>query len=444
MRLRTRSALLSLLSLFALAALGLAACSDTGLTTGSATNTPGGSGTAAVTATPNCAPPSEAQQGYSPQEMRDAYGITSLIQQGYTGKGQTIAVIESFGDPTIQSDVAKFSQAFCLPAANVTVMAPLGTKPFDSSNSDMTGWAGETSLDVELVHALAPDAKILVMTSPVSETEGTIGLPQFLQLEQQVVNNKLANIISQSFGASEVTLADSAGQAEIAKWTSFYQQATTQAGITFLASSGDEGATDYANLDATQISSVATTSFPTDEPWVLSTGGTTLHSNGSSANESAWDGSGGGFSSFFTEPAFQQALSGGVQSQLNNRRGVPDVSADSDPYTGMAFYCATCGGWNVTGGTSAAAPTWAAMIAIGDQMAGHGLGYLNTALYQIAASSSGQADFRDVTSGNNSYNQGGVNVQGYDAVPGWDPVTGLGSPIAEKLLPDLIAALGSK
>lgn len=439
MRLRTRSALLSL---FALTALGFAACNDSGLTSGSATNTPGSSSAAAVTATPNCTTPSEAQQGYSPQEMRDAYGITSLIQKGYTGKGQTVAVIESFGDPTLQSDVAKFDQAFCLPAANITVMSPLGTKPFDPSNNDMTGWAGETSLDVELVHAIAPDAKIIVMTSPVSETEGTIGLPQFLQLEQQVVNNKLANIISQSFGASEVTLADSAGQAEIAKWTAFYQQATTQSGVTFTASSGDEGATDYANLTATRISPVATTSFPTDEPWVLSTGGTTLHTNGSSVNETAWDGSGGGFSSFFTTPDFQKGLPGGVQSQLNNHRGVPDVSADSDPYTGMAFYCAACGGWNVTGGTSAAAPTWAAMIAIADQMAGHGLGYLNTALYQIAASSAGQADFRDITAGNNSYNQGGVAVPGYDAVPGWDPVTGLGSPIANKLLPDLISTLG--
>src|SRR5579871_5777324 len=130
MRLRTRSAFLSL---FALTALGLAACGDTGLTSSSATNTPGSSGTAAVTATPNCATPSQAQQGYAPDDLRNAYGITPLIQQGYTGKGQTVAVIESFGDPTIQTDVAKFDQAFCLPAANITVMSPLGTKPFDPS-----------------------------------------------------------------------------------------------------------------------------------------------------------------------------------------------------------------------------------------------------------------------------------------------------------------------
>ncbi len=439
MRLRTRSAFLSLV---ALTALGVAACgSDTGLTSGTATAAPSGSSTTAVTPTPNCVAPSEAQQGYAPDDLRAAYGVTPLIQQGYTGKGQTVVVIESFGDPTIQQDVSTFDQAFCLPKANVTVMSPIGTTPFDNTNNDMVGWAGETSLDVELIHAIAPDANIVVMTSPVSETEGTIGLPEFRQIEQYAVDHKLGNVISQSFGASEVTLADSAGQAELAKWTTFFQQATTQNGITFTASSGDEGATDYANLDATQISTVATTSFPTDEPWVLSTGGTTLHANGSSARETAWNGSGGGFSKFFAEPAFQQSLPSSVQSQLSNQRGVPDVSADSDPYTGMSFFCSVCGGWNVTGGTSAAAPTWAAMIAIADQMAGHGLGYLNTALYQIAASSAGQADFRDITSGNNTYDQGGVSVPGYDAVPGWDPVTGLGSPIANKLLPDLIAAL---
>ena len=421
--------------LFTLLVLNLTSCV--------ATNTPGSSSTGAVTATPNCSTPSEAQQGYSPQEMRDAYGITSLIQKGYTGKGQTVVVIESFGDPTIQQDLATYDRTYCLPTANIQVVAPLGTVPFDPSNSDMAGWAGETALDVETIHALAPDAKIVVMTSPVSETEGTIGLPQFLQLEQYAVNHKLGNVISQSFGASEVTLSDSASQAELAQWTAFYQQATTQDGITFTASSGDEGSTDFADLNATVISSVATTSFPTDEPWVLSTGGTTLHIGGTSVRETAWSQSGGGFSSFFTEPDFQKGLSSNMQSQLNNRRGVPDVSSDANPNTGISVYCdiSSCGprqgGWQPVGGTSAAAPAWAAIIAIGDQMAGHGLGFLNTALYQIAASGNGKSDFRDITSGNNSYGQ----VQGYDAVPGWDPVTGLGSPVAEKLLPDLISTL---
>ena len=214
-------------------------------------------------------------------------------------------VIDSFGSPTLQQDVDTFDKAFCLPMANISVIAPLGTTPFEPSNQDMAGWAGETSLDVETIHALAPDAKIVVMTSPVSETEGTVGLSQFRQLEQYAVVHKLGNVISQSFGASEATLSDSAGQAEIAKWTTFYQQATTQSGVTFTASSGDEGATDYANL--AQLSSVPTTSFPTDEPWVLSTGGTTLHTNGSSINETAWDDSGGGFAPSSRRPTSRRA-----------------------------------------------------------------------------------------------------------------------------------------
>jgi subtilase family serine protease len=445
MRYRTYSAFFSLVVLLAL---GLAACDAGGDTTsGSAgTATSGTSGTPGVTATPNC-PSAGNQQGYSPEEMRAAYGLTSLIQRGYTGKGQTVVAIESFGSPTLQQDLATFDQTFCLPKVNLQVIAPIGTKPFDPSNSDMTGWAGETTLDVEIIHELAPDAKIVVLTSPVSETEGTVGLPEFRQLEQYALDHHLGSVISQSWGASEVTLQDSAGQAEIAKWTAFYQQATTQQGITFTASSGDDGATDFQDLGPTQLSSTPTTSFPTDEPWVLSTGGTSLRASGASSQESAWSDSGGGFSSFFSEPDFQKGLPSAVQSQLNNRRGVPDVASDADPNTGMAIY-SSLDNWQLGGGTSAAAPAWAAIIAIADQLAGHPLGYINPALYKIEASSAAQTDFRDITQGNNTYNGDGghggspVDVQGYNAVPGWDPVTGLGTAIADKLLPDLVTAVG--
>jgi subtilase family serine protease len=445
MRYRTYSAFFSLVVLLAL---GLAACDAGGDTTGSTagTATSGGSSTPGVTATPSC-PAADNQQGYSPEQMRAAYSLTSLIQRGYTGKGQTVVAIESFGSPTLQQDLAIFDRTFCLPKVNLQVIAPIGTKPFDPSNSDMTGWAGETTLDVEIIHELAPDAKIVVLTSPVSETEGTVGLPEFRQLVQYALDHHLGSVISQSWGASEVTLQDSAGRAEIAKWTTLYQQATTQQGVTFTASSGDEGSTDFADITATQLSSTPTTSFPTDEPWVLSTGGTSLQANGAASQETAWSDSGGGFSSFFAEPTFQKGLPSAVQSQLNNRRGVPDVASDSDPNTGMAIY-SSFDNWQLGGGTSAAAPAWAAIIAIADQLAGHPLGYINPALYKVEASSAAQVDFHDITQGNNSYagdgGHGGspVDVQGYNAVPGWDPVTGLGTAIADKLLPDLIAAVG--
>ncbi len=375
----------------------------------------------------------------TPRQMRQIYGVESLYEQGYTGKGQTIVVIDSFGSPTLQQDMDLFNKQYGLPPIKLQILAPLGTKPFDQNDNDMVGWAYETSEDVQIIHAIAPDAAIVVMTSPVAETEGTIGLPEFLQLEQYAVDHKLGSIISQSWGVSEVTLTDSEGQAEIARWNSFFQQATTQQGITFFSGSGDNGATDYQDLDATVLSPTATTSFPTDSPWVTSVGGTTIipHENGASFTETAWPDSGGGFSRFYPEPAFQQSLPQAVQQQLNGRRGVPDISSSADVTIGPGVY--VFGQLVVGNGTSAGSPLWSGLTAIANQMAGHPLGYITPTLYQLAASGH-TADFHDITTGNNSVHQGGVDVQGYPAVLGWDPVTGLGSPNAAKLIPDLVAA----
>ena len=375
----------------------------------------------------------------TPYDLRVAYGVQSLIKRGFTGKGQTIVDIVSYGSPTLQHDMDIFDKQFGLPPITINVISPIGVVPFDPTSKEMLGWASETALDVEIIHAIAPDAGIVVLTSPVDETEGTIGLPEFLQLEQYALAHHLGNIISQSWGASEMTLKDGAGQQEIQKWDAFYKQATTQQGITFLSSSGDNGATDYIDLHATILSPTPTTSFPADDPWITSVGGTSLQRDGAGFQEQAWNMSGGGFSSFFAEPSYQQALPSSVQSQLNHRRGVPDVAGDADPYTGLAIYSG--GGWDIAGGTSASAPFWAAFIAIADQMAGHPLGFINPALYKVATSSAYTQDFHDITVGNNSVTGNGVQVQGYPAVQGWDPITGLGTPIADKLLPNLIAAM---
>lgn len=375
----------------------------------------------------------------TPYDLRVAYGVQSLIQRGFTGKGQTIVDIVSFGSPTLQHDMDVFDRQFGLPPITIKVISPVGTVPFNPATKDMPGWAGETELDVQVIHAIAPDARIVVLTSPVDETEGTIGLPQFRQLEQYALKNHLGNIISQSFGASEVTLKDTAGQQEIQKWDAFFKQATTQQGITFFASSGDNGATDYADLQATKLSPTPTTSFPTDDPWVTSVGGTTLKGTAPALHEIAWSMSGGGFSSFFTTPSYQRTLPASVQNLLKNRRGVPDVAGDANPSTGLAIY--TSGEWTLGGGTSASAPLWAAIMAIADQMAGHPLGFVNPALYKLAASSAYTRDFHAITVGDNTFDSPGLHVQGYPAVRGWDPVTGLGTPIADKLLPDLIATI---
>jgi subtilase family serine protease len=356
-----------------------------------------------------------------------------------TGKGQTVVIIDSFGSPTLQQDLDVFSDKFNLPKTTVKVLAPLGTKPFDSIDDDMTGWAVETTLDVEMVHAMAPGAHIVLLTSPVSETEGVQGFPEFLKLMQYARDNNLGSVVSQSFGASEISLDDAAGKELVAQMSDFYQQATTQNKITFFASSGDGGASDFASADDAAnhvLANERTTSFPHDVPWVTSVGGTVLSIRGSDVSETAWQRSGGGFSTFFSTPSYQDQLSGATKAQFQGRRGVPDVSASADPGHGLAIYIN--GRWTVVGGTSAASPLWAGLIAVGNQMAGHPLGFINPALYKIGTSDEAKADFRDITTGNN--NQPLAGVEGFPAVAGWDPVTGLGSPIADKLLPDLIAA----
>jgi subtilase family serine protease len=398
--------------------------------------------TATSTTLPPTATPANLDTAvYTPQQYRAAYGIQPLLNQGHDGTGQTIVLIESYGAPNLQNTVDIYDQRYRLPPVNLRVLAPLGTVPFDPNNTEMTGWAGETILDVEMAHVVAPGANIVVLTSPVDETEGTAGLPEFLQLEQYAVAHHLGNIISQSWGASEYTLTDAAGRQEIAQWDSFYKTATTQDGITFFASTGDSGATDFTDATSKKLVNKPTIAFPADDPWVTATGGTTLLTNGTQYGQVAWSGSNGGFSAFYAEPSYQQSLPSSYQAQFANRRGVPDVSADSNPYTGLLLYSPFSN--SPAGGTSAAAPFWAGLAAIANQMAGHPLGFLNPALYKLEASSTASRDFYDITQGNNSVNDNGMNVQGFSAVPGWDAVTGLGAPDAANLLPDLVSAATS-
>jgi subtilase family serine protease len=159
-----------------------------------------------------------------------------------------------------------------------------------------------------------------------------------------------------------------------------------------------------------------------------------LQVKGASFSETAEGKSGGGFSTLYKQPLYQQTLPNNTQKQFNNHRGVPDVAASEDPHAGLAVYL--LGKWQIASGKSEVA-VWAAIAAIANQMAGHPLGFLNPGLYKLAASRTYHQDFRDVTKGNN----GNGRVKGYGAAAGWDPVTGLGTPNAEKLIPDLIATL---
>jgi subtilase family serine protease len=375
---------------------------------------------------------------YTPHQMRVAYGVQSLIDQGFTGKGQTVVIVDSFGSPTVQQDLDAFDTYYHLPKPTLTVIAPLGTKPFDASNQDMVGWAYETEEDVETVHALAPDASIVLLTSPVSETEGTIGLPEFLQLEQYAVQHFPGSPVSQSWNASEATLTDSAGRALVQQWDDFFHQAATKEHMTFFAGSGDWGASNYVDLQGQRLASQPTSGFPADDPWVTAVGGTTLNITGGTIQETAWPESGGGLSAFYATPQYQQSLSSNVQSLLQGKRGIPDVASSADTRHGLGIYVQ--GQWTVSNGTSAGSPVWSALTAIANQKAGHPLGFLNPLLYKLGTSGRYGQDFRDITSGSNAVNGSGVHVSGYSAGTGWDAVTGLGSPNAAHLIPDLIAA----
>ena len=383
---------------------------------------------------------------YSPQEMRTAYNVTPLINAGYTGKGQSIVIIDSFGSPTIQADLHTFDEAYGLPDPKLTVLSPLGTLPFDPNNSDMVGWAFETTLDVEWSHAIAPGANIVLMTSPVSETEGMQGLPQFLYLEKYAVDHHLGKIISQSWGATENTLFTPAGEQVFNQFESFYKHAA-QENVTVFASSGDSGSSNV-ELDGTTVYPFPTVGYPASSPWVTAVGGTSLYADtntGTYDSETVWDevaqsagAGGGGISQVFSEPDYQRAnLPKSDQKLLGGHRGIPDISYNADPLTAILVYISFIpgqSGFYFIGGTSEGSPQWAGIIADANQLAGRPLGFLNKALYELGNSSDASESFHDITVGNNGYN----NIPGYNATPGWDAASGWGTPKTANFISELI------
>jgi subtilase family serine protease len=370
---------------------------------------------------------------YSPQQIQNAYGLTPILKAGFNGAGQTIIIIDSFGSPTIADDLKTFDADYGLPdPPSLTVLAPLGTVAFDPNNSDQVGWAFETTLDVEWAHAMAPGANIVLLTSPVSETEGVQGLPEFLTLEKYALEHKLGKIISQSWGATENTLFDPAGQKVIDDFEDFYEQAVKEH-VTVLASSGDSGS---SNVDVNKkIYPFPTVIFPASSPFVTAVGGTSLYADtaGKYQFEIVWDdhfigATGGGVSQQFSEPSYQDSLPASVQTTLNNHRGIPDLAYNADPNTAILVYLSFLGppnaGFYFIGGTSEGAPQWAGIIADANQLAGHPLGFLNRKLYAIGEESD---LFHDITFGSNAFN-GFSGVPGYSATPGWDLTTGWGTP----------------
>jgi subtilase family serine protease len=376
---------------------------------------------------------------YSPQQIQTAYGLASLLNAGYTGAGETIIIVVSFGSPTIAQDLQTFDADYGLPdPPSFTVLAPLGTVPFDPSNSDQVGWAFETTLDVEWAHAMAPGANIVLLTSPVSETEGVQGMPEFLLLEQYALDHHLGKIISQSWGATENTLFTPAGQQVFEDFERFYQDAAQQ-NVTVLASAGDGGSAN-GEINGTTYP-FPTVVFPASSPLVTAVGGTSLYADtsGKYQSETVWNSSGaggGGVSQHFSEPLYQKLLLNSVQKTLRNHRGAPDVAYNADPNTAILVYAGFVPGavgYYLIGGTSEGSPQWAGIIADANQLAGYPLGFLNLKLYLLAALVGQSQFFHDITIGNNSFN----GVSGYGATIGWDLASGWGTPNLGKLVGEL-------
>jgi subtilase family serine protease len=325
--------------------------------------------------------------GLTPSQIRHAYGFDKLTDDG---AGQTIAIVVAFDDPNIGQDLAVFDQAYGLPAP------PTFNKAVTPGTSTDGGWAGETALDVEWAHALATKANLLLVEAKSDSTTDLLSAVDYARSQPGV------SVVSMSWGGSE--------SSSLAAKDSTFTTPVGHTPVTFIAAAGDSG---------------AEAEWPASSPNVLAVGGTRVQisSNGTYLGESAWSGSGGGFSRVYSVPTYQSNV-------VTGHRAVPDVAFDADPSSGVAVYSSVPDGgrtgWEVVGGTSAGAPQWAALVALADQeRAAHGkaaLGRAQDSLYSLSS-----ADFHDITAGGN----------GYAAQTGYDLVTGRGTPVANLLIPDL-------
>jgi subtilase family serine protease len=364
---------------------------------------------------------------YSPNQYQTAYDLNPLYSSGVTGKGKTIALVDSFGSPTIKRDLATFDTSFGLPKAQLRVIHPAGKPPtFKAGNATMQGWALETSLDVEYAHAMAPGAKLLLVETPTAEVEGRSGFPDIVSAENFVIRHHLADVISQSFGATENTF-DHPGP-DIRSLRSAFT-AARKAHVTVLASSGDEGATNTTN-NITKTYTHRVNSWPSSDPLVTSVGGTRLFltaAGNRSHPDVVWNDNagagGGGRSQVFGRPAFQRS----VKKATGAHRGTPDISMSAAVKGSALVYLSFPGlkkGFYLVGGTSEASPIFAGIVALADQQAGHDLGDINPALYRLDGKSA--AGIVDVRKGNNSFAgvKGFRAKRGYDLASGWGTVDG--------------------
>ena len=450
-------------------------------------------------------PPTEAQceavgrTCFTPQAIQSAYNVGPLYAQGLDGTGITIAIVDSYGSDTMAHDLHVFNQAFglrpmcgeegvtCTPGMPTFSELAINGSPATVAQpgngthlEDKSAWALEVALDVETSHAIAPGANILLVHSNTAETLGVQGFLQMMKAEDFVVTNHLAQVISQSFASAE----DAFGSFQSLQNLRFAYINAAANGVTVLGSSGDSGTANatkqalvgqgpntlipfpsvewpasdplvtgiggtYLCTDPTATTNQARTNFK--KPGIGAKCGSSFFNPGGVNAEVAWTFSGGGFSHVFAKPSWQNALPTG-STPIATMRGVPDVAFQASSGTGALVYVslppdgngsnvgASLSGWYDIGGTSLSCPQWAGLIAIADQVNGGGLGLINPALYKIGADKTRyQNDFFDVATGNT--NQADPSIPGYPATVGWDPVTGLGTPNAANLVPDLVKAV---
>jgi len=364
---------------------------------------------------------------YTPALVRSAYNIPAAAD----GAGQTIVIVDAYGSPTVQEDLNTFSVAFGLPIADFRVVYPLGKPTYNpNQHHDETSWAVETSLDVQWAHAIAPNAKIVLVVAPNN------GGNALNNAQRYAINNHLGQVMSLSFGADEAAINGKGNNLQLNQAHQNYQVAAA-AGITVFASSGDGGASDGHP--------VANASYPASDPLVTAVGGTDLFMTdaGAYVSETVWnDGdncpfgctsgpfgaTGGAVSKIFAAPSYQSALSGIAQ------RSTSDVGYNAGVYTGVLVYVgfmdAANNGFYFIGGTSAGAPQWAGITALANQALGHPVGFFNPTLYAIGANPAKYASaFHDVTIGDNAF-----NGPGFAARTGYDLPTGLGTPNVANLI----------
>ena len=364
-------------------------------------------------------------RGFFPSQIRHAYGFDQLScsftkpwgSPALCGSGQTIAIVDAFDDPVIESDLAAFDNQFGIPACSTangcfTKATPEGQpNPSNAGNDGNHDWAREMDVDVEWAHAIAPGAKILLVET-LDNSNGNL----FPGVDYAASRPGVSQV-SLSWGGAETGGKTSNGQLEL----SFDIHFKTP-GVSFLVASGDNGGENEW--------------YPAASPWVIGVGGTnlTLDGSGNVLKETAWSGSGGGISPYEPEPSYQVAY--GISS--GGFRSVPDVSyLGAGPYAvydGFGAIGAT--GWFTGGGTSFGAPQWAALLAIVNSGRTSPLSSASfgseKVVYNAATGSAYSLNFRDVIVGSNG-KCGAICTAG----PGYDFVTGLGSPLANNLLPFL-------